>query len=90
MTNIENIRNMTDEELCDYIYSVFLTGKSYGQLNKSVEDAPDYLKWLQSEKTMPNLSEMRPATEEERSAVDAYIEAISTKTPVNIKDFFER
>ena len=90
MTNIENIRNMTDEELCDYIYSVFLTGKYYGQLNKPVEDAPDYLKWLQSEKVIPNLSEMRPATEEEKSAVDAYIEAISTKTPVDIKDFFER
>lgn len=48
MTNADNIRNMTNEELCDYIYSVFLTGKYYGQTNKPVEDAPDYMTWLNS------------------------------------------
>lgn len=49
MTNADNIRNMTNEELCDYIYSVFLTGKYYGQVEKPVEEAPDYMTWLTSE-----------------------------------------
>ena len=78
MTNGENIRNMTDEELCDYIYSVFLTGKYYGQLERPVEDAPDYMKWLQSE--------MRDPTEEERRSVRDYIENISEELPINFKD----
>lgn len=78
MTNGENIRNMTDEELCDYIYSVFLTGKYYGQLERPVEDAPDYMKWLQSQ--------MRDPTEEERESVRNYIEKISEKSPINFKD----
>ncbi len=49
LTNAENIRRMNDEELCDYIYSVFLTGKYYGQSGKSTGDAPDYFKWLKKE-----------------------------------------
>ena len=49
MTNAENIRQMSDEELCDYIYSVFLTGKYYGQIGKPTGDAPDYFKWLKKE-----------------------------------------
>ncbi len=48
MTNEENIRNMTTEELCDYIYSVFLTGQYYGQTGKKTSEAPDYYKWLKS------------------------------------------
>jgi len=49
MTNADRIRKMNDEDLCDYIYSVFLTGKYYGQLDKSTEDAPNFNTWLQSE-----------------------------------------
>lgn len=48
MTNEENIKKMNTEELCDYIYSVFLTGKYYGQTGKETVDAPDYFKWLKS------------------------------------------
>lgn len=81
MTNIENIRQMTDEELCDYIYSVFLTGKYYGQLDKPVEDAPDYMKWLHSE--------MRNPTVEERESIDRYVNNISTELPVNIKEWIK-
>ena len=78
MTNGENIRNMTDEELCDYIYSVFLTGKYYGQLERPVEDAPDYMKWLQSQ--------MREPTVEERESVDNYIKEHSITLPINFKE----
>lgn len=49
MTNADKIRSMNNEELCDYIYSVFLTGKYYGKMDKSSEEAPNYLTWLNSD-----------------------------------------
>ena len=49
LTNAENIKKMSVEELGDYIYSVFLTGMYYGQTDKPIDGAPDYVTWLNSE-----------------------------------------
>ena len=82
MTNGENIRNMTDEELCDYIYSVFLTGKYYGQLERPVEDAPDYMKWLKS--PVKDLEDVK------RESVKEYVENFSKELPISFKELAER
>lgn len=50
MTNLERIKNMTEEEFADYINSVYLAGIYVGRtiLPEDIEKV-DYRKWLNEE-----------------------------------------
>ena len=50
MTNADAIRKMTDEELCDYLYAVFLTGNYVMHTNLNLNDEPLLIEWLKQEK----------------------------------------
>lgn len=52
MTNEENIKQMTTEELCDYIYAVYKTGILVGKKQVTEKDTPfvNYKEWLKKEK----------------------------------------
>ena len=49
MTNAEWIRQLTDKELSEYMYSVFVAGKMYGRGMLNKEDLIDYRTWLWEE-----------------------------------------
>lgn len=51
MTNADMIRSMNDEELCDYIYAIFLTGCYHNQSkNKNLVNEPLLIEWLKEER----------------------------------------
>lgn len=49
MNNAEWIRQLTDKELSEYMYSVFVAGKMYGRGLINKEDLIDYRTWLWEE-----------------------------------------
>lgn len=49
MTNAEWIRSLSDKELSEYMYSVFVAGKMYGRGIIKKEDLVDYRTWLWEE-----------------------------------------
>ena len=49
MKRADWIRSLSDEELADYIYSVFVTGKLYGRGLLKKAGLIDYKSWLQEE-----------------------------------------
>lgn len=58
MTKADEIRNYSDEELVDFIYSIYLSGKiseaiqdNLGSSISCMDEPEDVLHWLQSEVT---------------------------------------
>ena len=49
MTNAEWIRNLSDQQLSEYMYSVFVAGKMYGRGLIEKADLVDYRTWLWEE-----------------------------------------
>lgn len=49
MTNAEWIRNLSDQQLSEYMYSVFVAGKMYGRGLIGKEELVDYRTWLWEE-----------------------------------------
>lgn len=52
MRNIERIRKMSEQELADYIYSVYLSGRlaERKQINGTYEEkTEDYVLWLNND-----------------------------------------
>ena len=49
MTNAEWIRNLSDQQLSEYMYSVFVAGKMYGRGLIEKADLVDYRIWLWEE-----------------------------------------
>lgn len=49
MNNAEWIRQLSDQELSEYMYSVFVAGKMYGRGLISKEELTDYRTWLYEE-----------------------------------------
>ena len=49
MNNAEWIRQLSNQELSEYMYSVFVAGKMYGRGLINKEDLVDYRTWLYEE-----------------------------------------